>query len=150
MNTVKNFATIHLRINQTDLLEVVILIMTILTNYVFQIKQEDVNLSMFNMITGICNTPNDYSNKVCVSNKPDDMNLSLFNMITGINQSRIYHANVNVDLMEENEIHINGRIMIYIDVSGRKVMYMKKVMFRIQLHVILKLESIQQVSLATQ
>ena len=44
--------------------------------------------------------------------------------------------------MEENEIHINGRIMIYINVSGRKVMYMKKVMFRIQLHVILKLESI--------
>ena len=37
------------------------------------------------MITGIRNTPNDYSNKVCVSNKPDDMNLSLFNMITGIN-----------------------------------------------------------------
>ena len=85
MNTVKNFATIHLRINQTDLLEVVILVTTILTNYVFQIKQEDVNLSMFNMITGICNTPNDYSNKVCVSNKPDNMNLSLFNMITGIN-----------------------------------------------------------------
>ena len=85
MNTVKNFAAIHLRINQTDLLEVVILVMTILTNYVFQIKQEDVNLSMFNMITGICITPNDYSNKVCVSNKPGNMNLSLFNMITGIN-----------------------------------------------------------------
>ena len=48
-------------------------------------KTEDVNLSLFNMITGIRNTPNDYSNKVCVSNKPDDMNLSLFNMITGIN-----------------------------------------------------------------
>ena len=85
MNTVNNFATIHLRTNQTDLLEVVIHVMTILTNYVFQIKQEDVNLSLFNMITGICNPLNDYSNKVCVSNKPDDINLSLFNMVTGIN-----------------------------------------------------------------
>ena len=34
--------------------------------------------------------------------------------------------NVNVDLMEENVIQINGRIMINIDVSVKKVMYVKK------------------------
>ena len=31
---------------------------------------------------GSCNTLNDLSNKVCVSNKTEDLNLSLFNMIT--------------------------------------------------------------------
>ena len=34
--------------------------------------------------------------------------------------------NVNVDLMEENVIQINGRKMINIDVSVKKVMYVKK------------------------
>ena len=29
----------------------------------------------------------------------------------------IYHANLNVDLMEENKIQINGRITINVDVS---------------------------------
>ena len=29
----------------------------------------------------------------------------------------IYHGNVNVNLMEENVIQINGRIMINVDVS---------------------------------
>ena len=37
----------------------------------------------------------------------------------------IYHANVNVDLMEENVIQINGRIMINADVSVKNVMYVK-------------------------
>ena len=48
MNTVKNYPTIHLRLNWIDMLEVVILLMTYLIKYVFQIK-----LSMFNMIKGI-------------------------------------------------------------------------------------------------
>ena len=42
-------------------------------------------------------------------------------MITGINESKtltnIYHANVNVDLMEENVIQINGGIMINVNVG---------------------------------
>ena len=29
----------------------------------------------------------------------------------------IYHANLNVDLMEENKIQINGKITINVDVS---------------------------------
>ena len=36
---------------------------------------------------GSCNTLNDLSNKVRVSNKTEDLNLSVFNMITGINES---------------------------------------------------------------
>ena len=35
-----------------------------------------------------CNTLNDLSNKVCVSNKTEDLNLSVFNMIAGINESK--------------------------------------------------------------
>ena len=34
----------------------------------------------------ICNTLNDWSNKVCIPNKTNDLNLSVFNMITGINE----------------------------------------------------------------
>ena len=52
MNAVKNFTTIHLQLNEIDALEVIILLMTYLIKYVFQIKQE-INLKVFNMIAGI-------------------------------------------------------------------------------------------------
>ena len=42
----------------------------------------------FDRYVGSCNTLNDLSNKVCVSNKTEDLNLSVFNMITGINESK--------------------------------------------------------------
>ena len=35
-------------------------------------------------------------------------------------QQTIYHANLNVDLMEENIIEINGAIMINVDASVKK------------------------------
>ena len=38
---------------------------------------------------GSCNTLNDLSNKVCISNKREILNLSVFNMNTGINESKI-------------------------------------------------------------
>ena len=50
--------------------------------------------------------------------------------------------NVNVHLMEQNVIQINGRIRMNIDVSVKKIMYAKKVMFGILLHVIAKMENI--------
>ena len=37
---------------------------------------------------GRCNTLNNLSNKVCITNKTEDLNLSVFNMITGINESK--------------------------------------------------------------
>ena len=55
MNTFKNITTIHFMLNETDVLEVIILLMAHLIN------------------------------EVCISNKTEDSNLSVFNMVTGIN-----------------------------------------------------------------
>ena len=54
----------------------------------------------------------------------------------------IYHETVHVDLMEGNVIQINGGIMINVGVRVKNVMYMKKIMFGILLHVIPKMENI--------
>ena len=70
-------------------------------------------------------------------------------MITGTNESKTLtkhnHEKKNVDLMEENVIQINGGIMINVDVNVKSVMYVKKIMFGILLHVIVKMEKIQKV-----
>ena len=50
----------------------------------------------------------------------------------------IYHANVNVNLMEAILIQINDGIMANVDVSVKDVMYLKKIMFGILLDVIVK------------
>ena len=97
---------------------------------------------------GSCNTLNDLSNKACVPNKTEDLNLNWFNMITGMNESSecICHVNVKVNLMEENVIQINGGIMINVDMNVKKnVKYVKKIMFRISLHEVVKMENIEQV-----
>ena len=44
--------------------------------------------------------------------------------------------------MEENVIQINGGITINVDVIVKKFMYVKKIMFGILLHVIVKMENI--------
>ena len=44
--------------------------------------------------------------------------------------------------MEENVIQINGRITINVDVSLKDVMYVKKVMLGVLLHVIVKMENV--------
>ena len=54
----------------------------------------------------------------------------------------MYHANLNVNLMEENLIQINGGIMINVAVKVKSIVYVKKVMFGILLHVIVKIENI--------
>ena len=48
--------------------------------------------------------------------------------------------NVNVNLMEENVIQINGEIIINVDVSVKNIMYVKMIMFGISLHVIMKMK----------
>ena len=58
--------------------------------------------------------------------------------------------NVNVDLMKEDVVQINGGIMINVDVSVKKLMYVKKITFAILLHVIAKMENIYQVLWITQ
>ena len=44
--------------------------------------------------------------------------------------------------MEENVIQINGRITINVDVSVKSVMFVKKIIFEILLHVVVKMENI--------
>ena len=51
----------------------------------------------------------------------------------------IYHANVNVNLIEENLIQIKSGIMINVDVSINKHIYVKKIIFGILLHVVAKM-----------
>ena len=50
--------------------------------------------------------------------------------------------NVNVKFTEQNVSQINGAITMNIDVSVKKMIYMKKIMFGILLHVIVKMENI--------
>ena len=49
--------------------------------------------------------------------------------------------NVNVNLMEQNVIQTNGGIT-NVDVSIKIIIYVKKIMFQILLHVIVKIENI--------
>ena len=52
------------------------------------------------------------------------------------------HANLNVNLMEENVIQINDRITINAHVSVKNVLYVRKIMFGILLHVVVKMGNI--------
>ena len=54
-------------------------------------------------------------------------------------------ANVNVNLMKQIVIQINGRITINVNVSVTKIKYLKKIMFRILVHVVVRKKNIQQV-----
>ena len=54
----------------------------------------------------------------------------------------IYHVNINVDLIEENLYEINDGIMINVDVNVKNLIYLKKIMFGILPHVIVKMEKI--------
>ena len=53
----------------------------------------------------------------------------------------IYHANGNVNLMDENVIQIRGGITINVDVSVKNI-YVKKIIFGILLHVVVKMVNI--------
>ena len=57
-------------------------------------------------------------------------------------QPSIYDKNVNVDLMEQNVIQINGGVMINDGGSVKSIIYVKKIMCGILLHVIVKMENI--------
>ena len=54
----------------------------------------------------------------------------------------IYHANINVTLMEENVIQVNGGITSNADVSLKDVIYVKNIIFGILLHLIVKMVNI--------
>ena len=115
MNTVKNFTTIHLRL-------------------------------YLDTCVDSCNTLNDLSNKVYVPNKTEDLDLSMFSMITEINESKTLTKHISCKCQcridEKNVIHINGGLMINVDVRVKSFMYVKKIMFDILLHVIVKMGNI--------
>ena len=83
--------------------------MTYLIKYVFQIKQ-DLNLSVFNMITGI-NEPETTKHISCKC------------------KCKLDRANCNSN---------NGGITINVDVSVKSIIYVKKIMFGILLLVVVK------------
>ena len=92
---------------------------------------------------GSCNTLNNVSNKLCIPTKTKDLNRSAFNMITGINELETliehiwYKCKCRFD-RKKYIIQINGRIITNVDVSVKTFMYVKKIMFGILLHVIVK------------
>ena len=87
---------------------------------------------------GSCNTLNDLPNKarrtkLFFPNKTEGLNLTVFNIIAGVNETKTLKKhillNVNFVLMKENVIQINGGITIYVGVSLKNVMYVKKSVF---------------------
>ena len=80
-----------------------------------------------------------------LQNKTEDLNLSVFNMITEINESKTLTKdiswNVNVNLMKQNAIQVNGGIT-NVDVSVKNIIYVKNIIFGILVNVVLKTENI--------
>ena len=96
---------------------------------------------------GSCNTLIDLFSKVCIPNKTEDLNLSVFNIITEMNESKTLTNYISCECKcrfdgEKNVIQINGGITINVDVSVKKVIYVKKFMFGVFLQVIVKMENI--------
>ena len=54
---------------------------------------------------------------------------------------KIYHANVNLSLMEENIIQIRGKITVNVSANVKNI-YMKKIIFGIMLHAVAKMVDI--------
>ena len=71
--------------------------------------------------------------KYVLQNKTEDLNLNVFNMITEINESKTFTKdiswNVNVNLMKQNPIQVNGGIM-NVDVSVKNIIYVKNIIFK--------------------
>ena len=53
----------------------------------------------------------------------------------------MFQANINVNLIEQNASQVIGGIMINVDVGIKNIIYVKKIMFQILLHVVLKIEN---------
>ena len=59
-------------------------------------------------------------------------------------KQKIYHANVNINLMVESVIQMKSGIMINVNASAKNIAYVKKFIFGILLHVVAKIVSILQ------
>ena len=98
---------------------------------------------------GSWNTLNDLSNKVCGPHKTEDLNTHVFNMIPGKNESKILTKDISCKCTcrfdEKNVIQINSGTSINVDVSIKNVVYVKKIILGILVHVVVKMENIWQV-----
>ena len=56
----------------------------------------------------------------------------------------MYHANVNVNLMEENVIQIKSGITMNVNMSVKNI-YVRNIIFGILLHVIKKMENLASI-----
>ena len=94
---------------------------------------------------GSCNTLNGLFNEVCVPNKTEDLNLSMFNMITGISETKTLTRHISCECKCKFDggkcNSINGGIKMNFDVSKKNVKYVKKNMFEVSLHVVVKMEN---------
>ena len=54
----------------------------------------------------------------------------------------MYHANVNLNLMVENVIHIKSELMINVYMSVKNMIYMKKIIFGILVYAVAKMVNI--------
>ena len=67
-------------------------------------------------------------------------------MITGINESKTLTKHLSCKFKckfdEKNAIQINGGTTINVNVSVKNIIYVKKIMFGILLHVVVKMKNI--------
>ena len=90
-----------------------------------------------------CNTLNDLHIKVCVPNKTKKLNIHVFNIITGKNEPKILTKKY---ISCECERKTQGRKCSWkqerknVDESVKNTIYVKKIIFGIMLHVVVKME----------
>ena len=92
-----------------------------------------------------CNTFDDLSNKVCVPNKTEDLNLSIFNMTTGINELKTLTKHISCKCkcrFDERKCNSDQWWNNKCRHECENVMCVKKIMFGILLHVIVKMEDV--------
>ena len=87
-----------------------------------------------------------YLIKYVLQKNKKDLNIHVFSMITGKNEPKILTKDISCDCKcrfdGENLIQINVGITINVDVSVKNVMYRKKTIFGILVHVVVKMENI--------
>ena len=85
----------------------------------------------------------------CVPNKTEDLNIHVFNMITEKNESKIltktYHANENQIQSNSNQKWHNDKCRC----ECKNIVYVKKIIFGILLHVVVKMVNIIDDSVIT-
>ena len=91
---------------------------------------------------GNCNTLNDLPNKLCVLYKTEDLNLSIEHQ----HELKILAKHISCEYKckfdGRNVIQVKGGIMINVNKSAKNIIYVKKIMFGILLHIVAKMANI--------